>query len=166
MTYYRRRIFDFDDWNNHAVANYRPYLMSDSLDASISASWQIGVEVNLDNLGGRIIESLTLYSRTEPYVIKSDLTIMPQATLHIHPDVIMEFSPNVGILVLGTLKAIGMPGHEIIMRPIKRNATVPLSVIPISAPMRTSNKLVSMSDDMIRLCKDTRCSSSYNEGTN
>nr|KAF7437889.1 hypothetical protein H0235_000280 [Vespula pensylvanica] len=160
----RRRIFDFDDWNNHAVANYRPYLMSDSLDASISASWQIGVEVNLDNLGGRIIESLTLYSRTEPYVIKSDLTIMPQATLHIHPDVIMEFSPNVGILVLGTLKAIGMPGHEIIMRPIKRNATVPLSVIPISAPMRTSNKLVSMSDDMIRLCKDTRCSSSYNEG--
>ncbi|XP_046838795.1 protein bark beetle [Vespa crabro] len=160
----RRRIFDFDDWNNHAVANYRPYLMSDSLDASISASWQIGVEVNLDNLGGRIIESLTLYSRKEPYVIKSDLTIMPQATLHIHPDVIMEFSPNVGILVLGTLKAVGMPGHEIIMRPIKRNATVPLSVIPISAPVRIPNKIVPMSDDMIRLCKDTRCASSDNEG--
>lgn len=140
--------------------------MSDSLDASISASWQIGVDVNLDNLGGRIIESLTLYSRKEPYVIKSDLTIMPQATLNINPDVVMEFSPNVGILVLGTLKAVGMPGREIVMRPIKRNATVPLSVIPISAPVRNSNKILPMTDDTIRLCKDTRCTSSGNEGTN
>ncbi|KAK2577430.1 hypothetical protein KPH14_003537 [Odynerus spinipes] len=159
----RSRIFDFDDWNDHAVANYRPYLMSDSLDASISASWQIGTDIDLDNLGGRIVESLTLYSRSEPYVIKSDLTIMPQATLHIYPNVVMEFPPNVGILVLGTLKAVGAPGNEIVMRPIKRNSTIS-SVIPISAPIRNPNKALSMSDETIRLCKDARCTSSSNEG--
>ncbi|XP_043526927.1 protein bark beetle [Frieseomelitta varia] len=156
----RQSIFDFDDWNDHAVANYRPFLISDTFDSSVSASWQIGQELDLDNLGGRIIENLSIHARDKPYVIKSDITIMPEATLHIYPDVVMEFAPNVGILVLGTLKAVGTPGHEIIMKPMERE-DVNDSANP---KLRRSGNIISVSDETIRLCKDGRCSSLYNEG--
>jgi len=112
----------------------------------------------LDNLGGRIVESLSLHARPEPYMIRSDITIMPEATLHIHPDVVMEFAPNVGILVLGTLKAVGAPGHEILMRPMKRTRVSDSTFIK---PALMKN---SMPDETIRLCKDGRCSTAYNEG--
>jgi len=128
------------------------------LDASISASWHINQEVDLDNLGGRIVESLSLHARPEPYMIRSDITIMPEATLHIYPDVVMEFAPNVGILVLGTLKAVGAPGHEILMRPMKRTRVNDSTFIK---PVLMKN---SMPDETIRLCKDGRCSTAYNEG--
>jgi hypothetical protein len=32
---------------------------------------------DLDNLGGRLKESLTLYERSSPYVIHADITVMP-----------------------------------------------------------------------------------------
>ncbi|XP_033297170.1 protein bark beetle [Bombus bifarius] len=156
----RQSIFDFDDWNDHAVANYRPFLTSDSFDSSVSASWQIGKEIDLDNLGGRIVENLSIHSRDKPYVVKSDITIMPEATLHVYPDVVMEFAPNVGILVLGTLKAVGAPGHEIIMKPMEREDVSDST----NAKLRKSGNIISVSDETIRLCKDGRCSSLYNEG--
>lgn len=138
--------------------------MRDSFDSFISASWHISQEIDLDNLGGRIVESLSLHARAEPYVIRSDITVMPEATLHIYPDVVMEFAPNVGILVLGTLKAVGVPGHEIVMKPMKRiNASVNSTFVK-PAPTKSSTNLVSMSDETIRLCKDGGCSSLYNEG--
>lgn len=89
---------------------------------------------------------------------------MPEATLHIYPDVVMEFAPNVGILVLGTLKAVGVPGHEIVMRPMKRVDASANSTF--SRPTRTSANLmsISMPDETIRLCKDGRCSALHNEG--
>jgi len=137
--------------------------MRDSFDSFISASWHINEKIDLDNLGGRITESLSLHARPEPYVIRSDITVMPEATLHIYPDVVMEFAPNVGILVLGTLKAIGAPGHEIVMKPMKRiNASINSTFIKL-APMKSSTNLGSISDETIRLCKDGDCSS-LNEG--
>lgn len=162
----RWRIFDFDDWNDHAVANYRPYLIGDSFDASISASWHINREIDLNNLGGRIVDSLSLHARPEPYIIRSDITVMPEATLHIYPGVVMEFAPNVGILVLGTLKAVGVPGHEIVMRPMKRIDASANSTFSKPTPMRTSANLmsISMPDETIRLCKDGRCSALFHEG--
>ncbi|XP_054002830.1 protein bark beetle [Hylaeus anthracinus] len=157
----RRRIFDFDDWNDHAVARYRPFLTNDALDSSVSASWQIVREVDLDNLGGRIVENLSIHARDKPYVVRSDITVMPESTLHIYPDVVMEFAPNVGILVLGTLKAVGAPGHEIIMKPMERSD---INESVIVKPTRNSGNVVSMSEETIRLCKDGRCSSLHNEG--
>ena len=157
FNYSRQRIFDFDDWNDHAVANFRPYLISDSLDSSISASWDLSSKIDLDNLGGRILETVSIHARREPYIIKTDITVMPEATLHIYPDVVMEFAPNVGILVLGTLKAVGMPGHEIIMRP--------LSEENLQASKSSSKRsLVREPLETIRLCKEGNCTSETNEG--
>lgn len=45
-------------------------------------------------------------------------------TLTIRPGVVLEFAPNVGILVLGALKAQGLRGQEIIMRPVTSSASV------------------------------------------
>lgn len=146
------------------MANYRPYLISDSFDASISASWHINREIDLDNLGGRIVDSLSLHARPEPYVVRSDITVMPEATLHIYPDVVMEFAPNVGILVLGTLKAVGVPGHEIVMRPMKRVDASANSTFSKLMSMKNSANLMSMPDETIRLCKNGRCSALHNEG--
>lgn len=147
---FRHRIFDFDDWNDHAVANYRPFLTSDSLDSSISASWEFRTEINKTNLGGRITENLFLDAESGPYTIRSDITVMPDAVLTILPGVVMEFAPNVGILVLGTLRAIGRAGAEIIMR-------------PINDEHHTSNRRET-SSETIRLCKEEKCSQSTNEG--
>jgi hypothetical protein len=36
------------------------------------------VIVDLDNLGGRLKESLTLYARSSPYLIRADITVMPE----------------------------------------------------------------------------------------
>ncbi|XP_066594103.1 protein bark beetle [Prorops nasuta] len=157
----RRRIFDFDDWNDHAVANYRPFLTSDTLDSSISPSWDILTEVDLNNLGGRIVESFSLHARPDPYVIKSDITVMPEATLYIYPDVVMEFAPNVGILVLGTLKAIGAPGHEIVMKPVQSSS---FNDDPANSKSSSRGSSHVISKETIRLCKDGRCSSLNNEG--
>ena len=110
------------------------------------------MEVDLNNLGGRIVDNLSLQAREKPYVIRSDITVMPDATLYIQPDVVMEFAPNVGILVLGTLKAIGAPGHEIIMRPIREGNEIPMASKRSAKP------------DTIRLCKEENCTSSTNEG--
>jgi hypothetical protein len=33
--------------------------------------------IDQDNLGGRLKESLTLYERSSPYIIRSDITVMP-----------------------------------------------------------------------------------------
>ena len=34
----RNKIFDFDDWNDHAQANFRPFLIEDSFEGSVSVS--------------------------------------------------------------------------------------------------------------------------------
>lgn len=100
----KQKIFDFDDWNNHAIANFRPYLVEDKLNGSLSVSWDPPTIFDDNDIGGRIKEDLVLYARDEPYVVRRDITVMPDVTMTIAPGVVMEFEPNVGILVLGTLK--------------------------------------------------------------
>ncbi|XP_049764444.1 protein bark beetle [Schistocerca cancellata] len=119
----RERIFDFDDWNNHALAHFLPFLTEDSLDSSVSVSWETPVPVDPDNLHGRLDKSMTLNYRELPYIVRSDLTILPQVTLSLSPGVVIEFAPNVGILVLGSLKANGRPGQEVILRPLTHQAS-------------------------------------------
>merc|ERR1712012_805322 len=72
----RDRIFDFDDWNSYAVAQYLPYSLQNSFDSGLSAGYERAQEINLDNLGGRLFESLRLIDRGRPYIIRRDLTVM------------------------------------------------------------------------------------------
>lgn len=81
-------------------------------------SWDQPTPIDLDNLSGRLTTSLTLFPRDRPYIIRADITVMPDVTLTITPGVVLEFAPRVGLLVLGRLVARGKRGEEIIMRPV------------------------------------------------
>ncbi|XP_034245120.1 protein bark beetle isoform X3 [Thrips palmi] len=175
----RQRIFDFDDWNNHAQAEFRPYLLQDNFDASLSVSFEQPVIVDTNNLGGRYKDSLRLFYRPEPYRVYSDITILPDAVMTIDPGVIMEFAPNVGILVLGTLRAQGRRGLEIVMKPLQIRAHnngpagaqpgTPVAEIPsnhlvkkraVEYPYVASGHF----SDSIRLCTGRNCTQQTNEG--
>lgn len=149
------RIFDFDDWNNHAEVIFRPFLLEDAFDASMSVTANENVPFDLANIGGRIHEDVSIWRRDTPYVVKSDITVMPDATLTIGPGVELEFAPNVGILVLGTLIARGTRDSEIVMRSVKNN-TASLTRIE-----RSVENLVNY--DSIRLCTQRNCSFDENE---
>jgi hypothetical protein len=152
----KEKIFDFDDWNNHAVADFKPYLLTDNFEASYSTSFSSNHSVDLNRLGGRITTDLALPSRNTPYLIQSDITVMPEATLTIDPGVVMEFGPNVGILVLGSLKAQGYEGSEIIMRPISRSGYLESGIEnPIVREKRQVESLTG--GESIRLCKGRSC---------
>lgn len=71
-------------------------------------------------LGGKISESLIIAPQENAYIVLSDITVMPGATLTILPGTTLEFAPNVGILVLGSLIAQGYIGGEITFKPINK----------------------------------------------
>lgn len=147
----RKRIFDFDDWNDHAIANYRPYLTDENYQAGLSTSFTPETEIDYENLGGRLTQNTVLVPREQPYIIKSDITVMPKVTLTLYPGVVMEFAPNVGILVLGTLKAEGHKGTEIVMRPLAKNAEM-------KQYKRDKREMEQFAlQDSIRLCKGRDC---------
>jgi hypothetical protein len=147
----RRRIFDFDDWNNHAEAIWKPFLIDDDVYGSLSASYKENVTVDIDNLGGRIYHDLTLRRRDNPYIIRRDITIMPDVTLNIGGGVEMEFAPNVGILVLGTLNARGGKTSQIVMRPIIKQSE------EMNRVERSLEHMVVQ--DSVRLCTNRNCTS-------
>ncbi|XP_055386247.1 protein bark beetle [Condylostylus longicornis] len=154
------RIFDFDDWNNHAEVIYEPYLIEPTFDGSISIISSSKVDIlDLDQFGGRILNDVTINRRDTPYFIQSDLTVMPDATLSINHGVVMEFSPNVGILVLGTLRAVGFRDSEIIMRAARSNQSMALNRFERSIEAFENLRQY----DSIRLCTGRNCSSSENE---
>lgn len=152
-TYIRERIFDFDDWNNFAIAEFLPYLSNENVDASNYPSNFYTEIPNLElPLGGRIYKSLTLRERRKPYIIKSDLTVLPNVTLVIEAGVSMEFYPGVGILVLGNMEAYGIASKRIIMRPVKLDS--------LPRYKRTIPRL----DPDVRLCVDEECKDRRNDG--
>ncbi|XP_069175770.1 protein bark beetle isoform X3 [Procambarus clarkii] len=143
------RIFDFDDWNNFALADYLPYLTEDSLSAPVSSLASSMKEKTMDtsSLGGRLLHDLRLPKRAEPYVIKSDLTVMPGVTLVIEAGAILEFFPSVGMLILGRLEAVGRRNNRIIMRPIDTSSATHYRV----------GRQIKSSLDSVRLCVEGNC---------
>ncbi|XP_054261454.1 protein bark beetle-like isoform X2 [Macrosteles quadrilineatus] len=139
------KIFDFDDWNDHAIANFKPFLIEDSFEGSLSIAWEQPSLVDLNRLSGRLKTSLTLQPRDMPYQVMSDVTVMPGVTLNIAPGVVIEFAPRVGLLVLGRLVARGRRGQEIVMRPLSQTVKPPTNM----AVTRRSLRLCTM-----RNCSD------------
>ncbi|XP_043645719.1 protein bark beetle [Drosophila teissieri] len=149
------KIFDFDNWNDHADVIYQPFLIEDSYDASVSVviPFNQDQEIDLSSYrGGRVYKDLLLTKQSTPYYISSDITVMPGKTLTINHGVTMEFEPNVGILVLGTLVAIGYRESPIVMRPF-RNATRE-SLIDVQPKKRALEDMSAplTEFDSIRLC--------------
>ncbi|RWS09858.1 uncharacterized protein B4U79_09122 [Dinothrombium tinctorium] len=114
------RIFDFDDWNSYAIANFNPYLAEEYLGAIPLKVEDKDNGINFNEpFGGRLRQSVTLKAKNEPYIVKSDLTVLPDVTLTIEAGVVIEFFPSVGILVLGDMLAAGTLDSPIILRPVQ-----------------------------------------------
>ena len=115
----RKRIFDFDYWNNFAIAEYYPYLLYKNFGSQVASSGKLTPEFDLNGrLGGRIEGNVILSKTGSPYIVERDLTVMPSSTLRIEPGVEMQFYPNVGLLVLGSLSAVGKEAEHIRMTPV------------------------------------------------
>ena len=129
-TQIKQRLFDIHEWNDHAWVNFVPYY-ANRVDYSLSRAQPDMTPVHGDAaahqqqqqwvLGGIVTGELSLMRQAMPYQVRADLTVMPGATLHIGAGVEIEFYPNVGILVLGDLKADGTEQAPIRMRPVRRN---------------------------------------------
>lgn len=154
--YILTRIFDFDDWNNHAEVIYRPYLIENNFDGSVSQAFEGNRLVDVDHLGGRIFDNLAIQRRDTPYIINADITVMPGVTLTISPGVVMEFAPNVGILVLGQLVARGFRDGEIVMRTQQQKKEQIRKIEKRSLEHMTKF-------DSIRLCTEQNCTHDENE---
>ncbi|XP_033735968.1 LOW QUALITY PROTEIN: protein bark beetle-like [Pecten maximus] len=124
----QKRIFDFDDWNNYAIANYFPQLTAGDVNSLPATGTEFEPPLDLERLGGRVHSDLSLPYKGTPYTVVSDLTVMPGAKLVIEPGTIIEFHPNVGILVLGQIVARGLPFARITLRPIATNKRVKRAV--------------------------------------
>jgi len=113
------RIFDFDDWNSFAMVEFCPFLTADSFSASAPFCRRQTPVLDLTQpFGGRLTENLRLSRRAEPYVIRSDLTVMNHVSLTIDAGVEIQFYPSVGILVLGSLVVAGAPDDRVRFNPI------------------------------------------------
>ncbi|KAK7076789.1 hypothetical protein SK128_004223, partial [Halocaridina rubra] len=144
------RIFDFDDWNNFALVDYLPYLIEDDIRAPVSSVGSSGTEIdhmNLNGLGGRLLHNLRLPKRDEPYIVKSDLTVMPGVKLVIEAGTTLEFFPSVGMLILGRLEAIGKREERIVMKPVDTSA---------ATHYRIGRQTKSSLED-VRLCVEGQC---------
>ncbi len=69
-----------------------------------------------------INSDVTWISESSPYVIKSNITIAPDATLLIEPGVIVEFSRSRSIEVQGSLIAVGQSADSIYFKADRENA--------------------------------------------
>lgn len=149
------RVFDLDDWNGYAAADFSPYLARKEFEGPLltydgSNEWGSRMDISRP-LGGRLFKSLTLYQRSSPYIVKNDLTILPNATLTILEGVELQFYPSVGILVLGDLTAMGRPWSPIRMGPIKR-------------PQQSFRYKRATPGRSVRLCTDQTCSAQGRDG--
>ena len=118
------RIFDFDDWNNYAIADFFPYLTRPDFDSDIASGDPVKPPLDTSRLGGRVLENQILAYKPTPYIVERDLTIMPEATLTISAGTELQFRPNVGILVLGRLIARGVEYNRIRMRPLQLDSSL------------------------------------------
>jgi len=78
-------------------------------------------------------------------------------TLTIRPGVVMEFAPNVGILVLGVLRAQGIRGQEIIMRPMTSLADLEGNKVI----QRRQAPPFEQYSESIRLCTGRNCTTDF-----
>ncbi|OQR77825.1 hypothetical protein BIW11_00387 [Tropilaelaps mercedesae] len=147
----RARIFDFDDWNSYAIADFVPFLGAPDLNAVLLHEDLSRVLVDTSRpLGGRLYANLTLTERGHPYVIKSDLTVMPGATLILMDGVTVEVYPSVGILVLGDLIVMGRERNPVYFQPARN--------LQSNRPVRKrQSDLREKPDRSVRLCIDQEC---------
>ena len=119
----RERIVDFDDNYDYPAARYAPFIVKEyDFDALSDSKEKLPVPSKI--LSGRLFESLTLTVEKSPYLVKTDLTVLPNVTLTVEPGVEVRVAERRSILVLGTLIAKGTTERKINFKAVE---SVPLT---------------------------------------
>jgi hypothetical protein len=133
------KIYDFDDQNNLAVANYFPYLMSPSASnvSSNNERRHPSFLKNNSEIGGQLAVDFTLSASGSPYTVTRDISVLPNATLTIEEGTTLVFQANIGALIEGSLITKGTPDSPVIF------TSQPAPLVPTaSTDLKTMVRLV------------------------
>ena len=64
---------------------------------------------------------MILEKRSTPYIVNADLTVMPEGSLVIESGAELQFYPNIGILVLGTMTVNGKTHDHVKFNPVDQD---------------------------------------------
>ena len=119
----KERIYDAEDNYERALAVFIPFFgRTGELMRGLNQS--DGLETFATRyLGGRISSRLNLRSKFSPYIVISDITILPNAKLTIHPGVELQFGSGLGMLVLGALSVLGNRDNPVTFSLLKKSQT-------------------------------------------
>ncbi|XP_078611889.1 uncharacterized protein LOC144882157 isoform X2 [Branchiostoma floridae x Branchiostoma japonicum] len=107
----REKIFDYHDWNSGAQVMFSPFL--DSVDGNPVS--MADHSPSADSFGGVLKNDLHISKVNSPVLMKSDLTILPGATLTLDPGVEVKAAPGAGILNYGHINMVGSNTEQIIL---------------------------------------------------
>ncbi|XP_062517200.1 protein bark beetle-like [Corticium candelabrum] len=119
------RIFDFDDRNHLAVAQYFPFLLSPSISHVASSSHPRSYPPFLNynrEVGGQLDTDLTLTASGGPYTVTRDVTVLANATLTVEAGAVLTILPYVGILIEGRILSKGTPDNPVTFTHIVNDA--------------------------------------------
>ncbi len=119
------RIFDFDDRNHLAVAQYFPFLLSPSISHVASSSHPRSYPPFLNNnreVGGQLDTDFTLTAFGGPYTVTRDVTVLANATLTVEAGAVLTILPYVGILIEGRILSKGTPDNPVTFTQIVNDA--------------------------------------------
>ena len=126
----RERIYDAEDNYERVLAVFIPFFGSTG-ELMQGSNQSDGFQTFAKRyLGGRISSSVNLWSKLSPYIVISDITVLPEAELTIYPGVELQFSNGVGMLILGSLFVLGNRNNPVTFSLLKRSQT------EISIPVR------------------------------
>ena len=126
----KERIYDAEDNYERALAVFIPFFGTTG-ELMQGSNQSDGFQTFAKRyLGGRISSSVNLWSKLSPYFVISDITVLPDAELTIHPGVELQFSNGVGMLILGALFVLGNRNNPVTFSLLKRTQT------EISIPVR------------------------------
>ena len=72
-------------------------------------------------LGGHISSFVRLRSDQVPYIVLSDIIVLPEASLIVEPGVEVQLGPSVSMLILGSLRVLGTADHPVRFSVLKKN---------------------------------------------
>ena len=133
----KERIYDAEDNYEKAKAVFIPFFGSTG-ELMRGSNQSDGLETFATRyLGGRILSNLNLWSKFSPYIVISDVTVLPDAELTIHPGVVLQFGSGVGMLILGALSVLGHRDNPVTFSLLKTNETkisIPVRLVEGSFP--------------------------------
>ena len=126
----KQRIFDAENNYEHTLAGILPFLNSAGdymQNIHVDDTFDVPAE---RYLGGRISSNVQLRKYHSPFIVMSDITILPEASLTVDPGVEVKFKPEVGMLVLGSLFVRGARNQPVTFSQWRKSQT------GISLPVR------------------------------